>query len=118
MEIDMNRQDIALIENEIVFTIIQNALDLGYTVSHTNGEEVTCVAAPDDYRAINFKRMMKEIRQCDEEYLTFKDSKNMRVGMVYLVYGNDGHDVICDHTANDEMTNILSRANALAESFA
>ena len=114
----MNIQNVVRMEREIVFTIIQNALDLGYTVSHNNGEEITCIAAPDDNRAINFKRMMEEIQQCDEEYLTFKDSKNMRVGMVYLVYGNDGHDVICDHTANDEMTNILSRANALAESFA
>lgn len=114
----MPAKNASLIEYEIVFTIIQNALDLGYTVSHNNGEEITCIAAPDDNRAINFKRMMQEIRQCDEEYLTFKDAKNMRVGMVYLVYGNDGWDVINDHTANDEMTRILSRANALAESFA
>ncbi len=114
----MTAKNASLIEYEIVFTIIQNTLDLGYTVSHDNGEGITCIAAPDDNRAINFKRMMQEIRQCDEEYLTFKDAKNMRVGMVYLVYGNDGWDVINDHTANDEMTRILSRANALAESFA
>ena len=115
----MNRQDIALIENEIVFTIIQNALDLGYTVIHHNGEDATVTAYPDDEdREAIIKEMMEEVRQCDEERLIFRDKKGSRVGMVYLVYGNDGHDVICDHTDNDEMTNILSRANALAESFA
>lgn len=102
------------IERDIVFTIIQSALDLGFSVSHSNGEEVTCRAAPGDERAIQFKQMMREIRQTDEEYLTFRDAKNMRVGMVYLVYGNDGWDV----TDNDDMTKILAPANKLADTYA
>lgn len=99
------------LENEIVFLIVQSALDLGFTVEHNNGEEITAIATPgEETRAQSFKRLMGEVQQCDEEYLTIKDDKGLRVGIVYLVYGNEGWDVINDHTANDQMTMILAPA--------
>jgi len=117
MEIDMTTKNISRIEREIVFAIIQNALDLNYTVIHHNGEEVTVMAHPDENRARDFRRIMDEIQQCDEERLIFRNADGQRVGTVLLVYGNDGHDVICDHTDNDEMHCILAGANKLADSF-
>lgn len=113
----MNIQNIARIEREIVSTIIQNALDLNYTIIHHNGEETTAAAHPNGNRAKDFRKMMNEIRQCDEEYLIFKNADGKRIGSVFLVYGNDGYDVINDHTDNDEMNKILASAFELAEKF-
>jgi len=113
----MNIQNIARIEREIVSAIIQNALDLNYTVIHHNGDEVTVMAHPDENRARDFHKMMDEIRQCDEERLIFRNADGQRVGSVFLVYGNDGYDVINDHTDNDEMDRILEKANKLADKF-
>ena len=114
----MNISQRIKIENEIVFLTVQSALDLGFTVEHNNGEEITAIATPnEENRALSFKRLMDEVQQCDEEYITIKDDKGLRVGMVYFVYGNDGYDVINDHTVNDDMEKILAPANALAESY-
>jgi len=108
--------DIENIERAIVKTIIQDALDLGYTVIHNDGEEVTSRAEPQYDREKTIVEMMDNIRHCDEEYLTIgKNGK--RIGGIFLVYGNDGYDVICDHTDNEEMTEILAGANKLAETF-
>jgi len=105
------------LENKIVFLTVQSALDLGFTVEHSDGEAITIATPDEENRALSFKRLMGEVQQCDEEYLTIKDDKGLRVGIVYFVYGNDGWDVIHDHTVNDDMEKILAPANALAECY-
>jgi len=120
MEIDMNIENIARIERSIVKTIIQDALDFGYVVMHHNGEEATITVHPSDDREKAVSDIMDEIRQCDEEQLIFSDPKDWpgkRVGFVFLVYGNDGYDVICDHTDSEEMDQILAGANELASKY-
>ena len=116
----MNIENIARIERAIVKTIIQDALDLGYVVMHHNGEEATITVHPSDDREKAVSDIMDEIRQCDEERLIFSDPEDWpgkNVGFVFLVYGNDGYDVICDHTDNEKMDQILAGANELAAQY-
>lgn len=59
--------------------------------------------------------VMQQIHACDEEYLRvcYDDQSGRRMfGTVYLVFGNDGWDVICDYTLSLE--ELLAGANALA----
>lgn len=116
----MNIENIARIERSIVKTIIQDALDFGCVVTHHNGEENTITVRPTDDREKAVSDMMDEVRQCDEESLIFTDANGWpgkRIGFVFLVYGNDGYDVICDHTDSEEMDQILAGANELASKY-
>ena len=60
---------------------------------------------------------MKQLHACDEEGLIFHDAEGRRVGVVSLVYGNGGYDVIADHTVNDQMTALVAGADRLAETL-
>lgn len=108
----MNNEKRHAIERRIIKKLVQDAIAAGYCVSHHNGEEYT-VRCSRDPAAI-----MAVIAQTDEETLTIRKENMQRVGWVHLVYGNDGHDVIADHTDNPEMTALLSGATSLADQIA
>jgi len=98
------------LEKSIVRRIVKDALAKGYVVSLNDGEEWT-VRQSSNYTEIN-----KALFSVDEETLRFRDAKHgIAVGAVFLVYGNDGFDVICDYSANDLMEDLLTGANAIAE---
>lgn len=110
------------IEKAIVKNVIQDALDLGYTIFYYNGdEEDTPIIAS---LRLNISKesavdmIMSEVAACDEERAVFFDEKDRRVGFVFFVFGNDGHDVISDHTASKEMDALLAGATELADRFA
>lgn len=94
------------LERRIVGMIAEDAIAQGYEVQVNNGE--------DDFIFNNLAEVMTEIMATDEESLAFyKDGKC--VGSVWLVYGNDGFDVMADHTDNKETRAIIRRAEAYAE---
>lgn len=97
------------IERQIVERLIDDALAEGYTLDVYDGEETT-VAESDDREAI-----LAAMFSVDEERLYYR-REGKRVGYVFLVYGNDGHDVISDSTTNLER--VMAGAEALAESLA
>lgn len=104
------------IERMIIKTIVEDALDLGYMVVLHDGEDKAADAYLDSTTSKEHEvaQIMQMIRATDEERLIFfKDGK--RVGSVLLVYGNDGHDVIADHTASDELDALLAGATKLAD---
>lgn len=106
-------------ERMIVTKLVEDALDLGYMVVLHDGEDKAADAYLDatTSKEHEVEQIMQMIRATDEERLIFfKDGK--RVGSVLLVYGNDGHDVIADHTASDEMDKIVLGASALADTLA
>lgn len=107
----MNIKQRQRIEHAIVKKLIEDAIALGYMVSHSNGEYYT-IKLSQDVDAI-----MAEINQCDEERLVFRDGNGERIGSVFLAFGNDGHDVICDHSSGERMEAILLNANRLADQF-
>lgn len=57
--------------------------------------------------------IMEAIGACDDEWLNLFDKDGCHLGQVYLVYGNDGYDVICDYHINLEPG--LKDANALSD---
>lgn len=64
--------------------------------------------------------IMAEVGQCDEETLIVRHaasdgSAGGKLGSIYLVHGNDGWDVIADHTDSPRMGELLAEANRLAE---
>lgn len=96
------------IERNIVSLIVSDAIEQGYEVSIDNGDDLEVIPVLGDYEEI-----MKEVMHTDAEAIRFhKDGK--RVGMVFLVYGNDGWDAINDHTDNLITQRIIKRAEAYA----
>lgn len=96
------------IERNIVSLIVTGAIEHGCKVSIDNGSDPDVIPVLGDYAEI-----MREVMHTDEEMIRFhKDGE--RVGAVFLVYGNDGWDAICDHTDNTITNRILTRAEAYA----
>ena len=107
------------IERAIVKKIVEDALELGYNVTHSDGEDYTITVRIDENTTKEeaVEDIMDELHATDEEYLFFfKGGK--RIGSVTLIYGNDGHDVIADNTATDEVERILAGATELADNYA
>lgn len=98
-------------ERAIARRIVRDALAAGYRLNVDNGGDTDELPAP----SASFKEVTGAMFATDDEYLRlYKDGK--RVGSVYLVYGNDGYDAICDYSVSLE--SLLSGANALADRLA
>ena len=62
-------------------------------------EQITCT---------DTKEVMASIRQTDEEHMFFVHPDSPKMSWVFLVYGNDGYDVIADHSLSlNEMIETL-----------
>ena len=102
----MNVEQRIAIEKRIVTKIVEDGLAAGYELAVDNGGDGF------EYCGTNKKRLLEELFATDEEWLKiYRDGK--RVGSVYLVYGNDGWDVIADNSLSLE--ELLTGAEALAE---
>lgn len=108
---DTNVKNRIALERRIVSRIVKDAIDLGYTISVFDGESYP-IQGSADYRAV-----MRSAFSTDEDTLIFRE-QGRRIGSVYLVYGNDGYDVVANYTDNPEVEKILHRANALVSLYA
>lgn len=112
------------VERRIIRTFVQDALDAGYrlAVSLDRGWDVDeMLKGSRDIDAI-----IAEATAGDEAHIFIqpgvgdtidRSGSVVSYGWVYLVFGNDGWDVICDYSANRITEQLLNRANALAESL-
>jgi hypothetical protein len=80
------------LERHVISAFVRSALAGGYLITINNGEDCP-VKRSTSYRAI-----MRNIMQTDEEHLIVRNAAGERVGWVFLVYGNDGWDVISDYS--------------------
>ena len=97
------------VERKIAKALIVDALKAGFVVSVDNGEDET--KKFDDVKSI-----LDAMFLTDEEHLHMWNPSNGRqVGWVFLVYGNDGWDVISDYTVNLEP--IMAGANKIADHY-
>jgi hypothetical protein len=96
------------IERRIVRRLVQDALDAGYRLSVNNGGDEDEIAPTD-----NKQEILEALFATDSEHLQYHDASGRQVGAVYLVYGNDGYDVICDYSVNLE--SLLEGANEVAD---
>lgn len=85
-------------ERRVAGRLIRAALDLDYTVSVNDGEETTV------RRARTWAPVMEALATTGEDYVTMHDRDGNRVGVFYLVYGNDdtGEELIADHSDNPD----------------
>lgn len=107
-----------LIERAIIRRAVRDILaahDGAYCISVSDGE------AWPVKRSRDLDTIMADIGQCDEESIRIRHADDTSKGMssysgnVYFVYGNDGWDVIADHTDSLLVTELLAGANELAD---
>lgn len=103
------------IEQRICRALINEAIAAGYFISVDNGEEIVL------HKSQDTAKILEEMFSVDEERLRFftknEDGTFERRGWVFLVYGNDGWDVICDYTVGDRtnLEHIMTEANKLSD---
>jgi hypothetical protein len=96
------------IEVAIVRRIVKDALKAGYTLSVDDGGEELAIEGSKDEKAV-----LDALINTDEDrlILTREDHR----GVVRLVYGNDGWDVVNDYS--ERLEDVLAGANRLAEKY-
>lgn len=87
----MNVQQRQAIEKRIAKAVINAALAAGYTVSVCDGEDFPIK------RSANAAAILASMFSTDGDALRLRKDGRY-VGTVFLVYGNDGWDVIADHS--------------------
>jgi hypothetical protein len=94
------------IEKAVIRAFVKSALADGCEIAVHDGEDI-CLR-----RSTDQTKIMAAIMSTDEDKLyVYKDAKV--IGWVFLVYGNDGWDVICDYTVNLEP--LMVACNELSE---
>lgn len=83
-------------ERQVIKALVTEAFKRGFTkVIIDNGgdddDRITCT---------NLEEVMSSIQQTDEEHMFFAHPDVAKMPCVYLVYGNDGYDVIADHSSS------------------
>ncbi len=96
------------VERRICRRFILLALKRGYTISVDNGDEIVLV------KSSNVKKIMSEMFSVDEESLVVYNHGSF-VGRACLVYGNDGWDVIADHTTSPAMDSLMNELQPLID---
>lgn len=98
------------IEGRVVRRTIQALLQAGYTIDLNDGGETTVFCS----RSLD--ELMQAAFSTDEDYLIARDKETgKKVGMVFLVYGNDGHDVVSDYSLSLE--DVMKPVNDYADGY-
>ena len=93
-------------ERQVIKALVTEAFKRGFTKiiidnmgDNESDDLITCT---------NVEEVMASIRQTDEEHMFFVHPDVAKMPCVFLVYGNDGYDVIADHsTSLDELIETL-----------
>lgn len=88
-------------ERFVVRGIVNRALDKGYLLTVFDGEEFPVLHSDDS------DEVMAELGHCDEEWLYVENADRKKIGMIWLVYGNDPDEVVCDCTDKPEILEIV-----------
>jgi hypothetical protein len=106
----MNIETRKRIERAIVDKIIRSAIADNYSVSVWNGGDEPEIAMSTEYH-----RIIDAMFATDEETITLHTPGGKRAGMIYLVYGNSGYDVIADYSV--ALEEFLQPALELADQY-
>lgn len=99
-------------ELNIAAKIVDDALALSYTISVYDGEEWALKRSKDR------EEILEALNSTGLDNLTIRDADGEYVGVVALVWGNAGWELINDYTVSDAMETLLQGANELADSYA
>lgn len=98
------------IERRIIERLVTDAIAAGFAVSVDDGGETTVK------RSRDLAEIMAAVMTTDEDHLHIhRQDSRYAFGWVRLIYGNDGWDVIADHTDNEAMRALVAGATALAD---
>ena len=102
------------IENEksVVRAIVKSAIEQGYTVSLSDGQEWTVK------RSTSLTEVMQAIMTTESDSLRFRNDAQEVVGGVFLVYGNSASEVMADWSDNEITKAIVAKAVAKQDSLA
>jgi len=81
--------------------IINRGLAKGYTVSVNDGEEWTVKRSTDAHQ------VRDALQSTDADLIRFRDTQGQSVGTIYFVWGNSPDEVVCDHSDNAAMNEII-----------
>lgn len=81
-------------ERRMASALVRAILARGCMVSVHNGEDWAC------RKVRSYRTAMDALWQTDEESVLAFNADGKREGTFWLVYGNDGYDLIADHTDN------------------
>jgi len=98
------------VENQIAGKLIDDALELGCTVSVNDGQD-WCLIRSQDKPAI-----MAAMASTDADRLQIRTVDGLKIGDILLIWGN-GADLISDCTDNESTRLLLEGAEALAETL-
>jgi len=88
-------------ERFVVRQIVNRALDKGYLLTVDDGEELPVMHSDDA------EEVMDNLGHCDEEWLHVENDARQKIGVIFLVYGNDPDEVVCDCTDKPEILEIV-----------
>ena len=88
-------------ERFVVRGIVNRALDKGYLLTVFDGEEFPVLHSDDA------EEVMDNLGHCDEEWLHVENDARQKIGVIFLVYGNDADEVVCDCTDKPEILEIV-----------
>lgn len=104
----MRRQ---IIEKRIANKLFSVILSKGYLISIHDGEEYVLKGSD------NLVKCLKAIMSTDEDIISVSNKEGKKLAFIYLVYGNDGYDVISDYSANELCEDIMSEVNAYIDNM-
>lgn len=103
----MNVAQRQALERKVATALITAGLASGYSISVDNGEE-------EFPQMTDLDSILNEMFSVDEERLNFyKDGEFF--GQVFLVYGNDGWDAVCDY--HTKLEHIMGGVNEIVEQY-
>lgn len=98
-----------LVERAIVRRLVRELLAQGYaiTVDYGDVDDTSGVT-----RSTDEKKIIDAVQACDEEWLqVYKNDRNYAT--IFLVYGNDGWDVISDYSV--KLQDAIVKTNKFAD---
>jgi len=94
-------------EKRVIKCFAHSAIAAGCTISVHNGE---CFELKRSKVAAD---VVAACMSTDEEHLLIRNAAGERIGQVFLVYGNDGYDVINDYSTSLEF--LMAPVDALVD---
>ena len=102
-------------ETEIVSQLVTDLLAAGLAIKVENTIDPN---GPDMIQTRDRMLILNNLGHMEEQAIEAYDTtQGRRVGFWFLVYGNDGYDVIADHSDTHEVEKLMKTVNLMIEEY-
>ena len=101
-----NFHNVSRDEIETVTRIIRKALGAGYKISVNDSSD--CGGDWVVKRSRDQAAILASMFSTEGDAFLIRDEADDRVGMIFFIYGNDGDDVVYDHTDNAAIASLVA----------